>query len=105
MNRLFKWSGEYAGFISNGRLFDDGGNYIGWLEMDGSAWGPDGRYLGELVEGSYILRNTMRIEPIPRIPKIPPIPPIPPMGSVNRIGKIPRIGWTDALDVTPAGRR
>lgn len=100
MNKMpiFRWSGEYFGFISNNYLFDANGNYIGWIEEDGSVWNEDGSYLGELVEGSYILRKSNKIEPIPKVSKIPPIPPIPPIPKINRVGKIPRIGWEDALD-------
>jgi len=96
---IFRWSGEYFGFIHNGYFFDADGNYLGWIEDDGSVWNQDGTYLGELTEGNYILRNTMKIEPIPKIPKIPPIPPIPPIPEIDRIGKIGKLGWKDALNI------
>jgi len=95
---IFRWSGEYFGFLYNGRFFDADANYLGWIEDDGSIWNEDGSYLGELNEENYILRNSMKIEPISKIPKIPPIPPIPPIPKIDKIGKIGRIGWDDALD-------
>jgi hypothetical protein len=78
-------------------LFDDNGNYLGWVE-EGKVWRSDGTFLGEIVEDNYILRRKTMIPPIPKIPKIPPILPIPPIPSIDRIGKIPKIGWVDALD-------
>ena len=95
---IFRWNGEYFGFIHNGHFFDAGSNYLGWVEEDGSVWNEDGTYLGELAERNYILRNTMKMEPIPKIPKIPPIPPIPPIPKINKIGKIGKLGWEDALN-------
>lgn len=95
---IFRWSGEYFGFISNGNFFDANSNYLGWVENDRTVWRQDGVLLGQLTEGNYILRNTSRTPPIPKIPHIPPIPPIPPIPSINRIGKIGRIGWEDALN-------
>jgi hypothetical protein len=95
---IHRWSGEYVGFVSNGRLFDAHSNYLGWVEDDGRAWKADGRFLGEIVEGNYLLRRASMIEPIPRIPRIPPIPPISPIPRINRIGRIDRMGWDDAVD-------
>jgi len=94
---IFRWSGEYFGFIHNECLFDADGNYLGWVE-EGKVWKSDGTFTGEIVEDNYILRREAIIPPIPKIPKIPPISPIPPIPSIDRIGKIPRIGWVDALD-------
>ena len=95
---IFRWSGEYFGFIHGGRLFNAQSGYLGWVEDDGTVWRADGSLVGELTEANYILRNSSRIAPLPRIPKIPPVPPVPPIPSINRIGKIGRLGWGDALD-------
>ena len=95
---IYRWSGEYFGFLYNGRLFDSESNYLGWVEEDGSVWNQDGTYLGEVENGNYILRNSMKIEPIPKVPKIPPIPPIPPISKINRVGKMGKIGCIDSLD-------
>ena len=101
---IYRWSGEYFGFIYNGYLFDADSNYLGWVEDNGSAWNQDGTYLGELIEGNYILHNSVKIEPIPKIPKIPPIPPTPPIPKIDKIGKIGRLGWEDALDRFRGGK-
>lgn len=95
---IFRWSGEYFGFIRNGHFFNADSNYLGWVESDGSVWNEDGTYLGEVREENYILRNSMKGEPKPKIPKIPPIPPIPPKPNIDKIGKIKKTGWEDALD-------
>ena len=46
MTPVFKWSGEYFGFIHNENLFHANGAYFGWIE-DGQAWSSDGAYLGD----------------------------------------------------------
>ena len=97
-SHLFKWSGQPVGFISNGSLFDSAGSYVGWVESDGRAWAKNGSYLGDLVDGNYILKSPMRIDPIPRIPRVPPISPIPPIPPLPRMPRMPKLGWFDALD-------
>jgi len=94
---IFRWTGEYFGFIVNKNLLDINGTYLGWIEDD-QVWGSDVVYLGEVVEENYILRRAVMIPRIPRIPRIPPIPPIPPIPEIDRIGRVPRVGWVDALD-------
>ncbi len=95
---IYKWSGQYWGFIYNGKLFDANSNYKGWIDDRNQFWDSNGKYLGELIQDNYILRKENKTEPIPKIPKIPPIPPIPPIPKIDRIGKIPKIGWKDPLD-------
>lgn len=95
---IFKWSGEYIGFIHNGRFFDNNSNYLGWIENDGSVWNSDGRYFGELIENSYILRNSMKLEPLQRLPKLLPLSPLPLLPSLPRLPKLPKLGWVDAFD-------
>jgi hypothetical protein len=95
---LFRWNGDYAGFVHNGHVFDSKSTYRGWIETDGQVWRHDGRYVGQFTDGNYILKNAMTIDPIPRIPRIAPIPPIPPIPTINRIGKVEKIGWNDAFD-------
>lgn len=95
---LFRWSGEYVGFICNRNIFDSESNYLGWVENDDSVWSRNGNFVGQLIDDHYILKYTMRIDPIPRIPHIPPIPPIPPIPSIDRIGRIGKISWRDSFD-------
>jgi hypothetical protein len=87
MTPVFKWSGEYFGFIHNENLFHADGAYLGWIE-DGQAWASDGTYLGEVAEENTIL-------PLPKITRIPPIRPI---QEIRRSGRIPKAGWVDALE-------
>ena len=97
MTPVFKWSGEYFGFIHNENLFHADGAYLGWIE-DGQVWASDGSYLGEIVEENYILRRTNRLPPLAKIPKSQPIHRIRPIQEVNRGGRIPKSGWVDALE-------
>src|ERR1700738_664244 len=45
MSAIFRWNGQYFGFITNGRIFDAKSNYLGWIESDESVWRSDGHYL------------------------------------------------------------
>jgi len=98
MKPIFRWNGQYWGFESNGHLFNSRGEYRGWIENDGNAWRHDGSYLGELVDDNYILRLTLKIEPVPRVPRVPPISPVRPVPSVNRVGRVPRVSYEDPLE-------
>jgi hypothetical protein len=95
---IYKWSGNYWGFIYNNRIFDKDSNYKGWIDDEKRAWNSDGVYIGEIVNENYILRRNSKMQPMNKIPKIPPIPPIPPIPKIDRIGKIGKMGWTDVLD-------
>jgi len=98
MTPIYRWSGEYFGFIRNGRLFDSSANYLGWLSDEGRVWRTDGTFLGELSGENYILRRTSMMCPTPRTPRIPPIKPIAPIPKLNRPGRTPRSGRVDALN-------
>jgi hypothetical protein len=94
---IFRWTGEYFGFLQNNALFAADGTYLGWV--DGCAvWHKDGTFCGHVVEQNYILKKPMRLEPLARIPKKPPIPPVPPIPGISRSGRMPRLGCRDALD-------
>ncbi len=98
MTHIFRWSGEYFGFISNGNLFSSSSEYLGWIKKAGSVWKNDGSYLGELVEDNYILRNTSRMKPMASMPKMTPMSLMAPMPPMDRMGRMGRMGWVDALD-------
>ena len=97
MMPVFKWSGEYFGFIHNENLFHADGAYLGWIE-DGHVWANHGTYLGEVVEENYILRRANMIPPVPRVPRSRPTPPIRAIQQVSRSGRMPKAGWVDALE-------
>lgn len=96
MTPVFKWSGEYFGFIHGENLFYADGTYLGWIE-DGQVWASDGTYLGEVAEENYILRRIKMILPSPKNPRALPIKPIRPIQEINRSGRMPKAGWIDAL--------
>ena len=95
---IFKWDGTYFGFVDAARLYNAEAGYLGWVEQDGSVWRARGAFLGVLVEGNYVMRDLLTIEPVPRIPPVPPIPPIPPIPDLPRMPRTPQAGWADALE-------
>jgi len=103
MKYIYRWNGEYFGFISKGNFFDASSKWVGWVEGK-QVWLANGELLGEIRDNNYILRRTALIHSIPRIPNIPPISPVPPVPPVNRIGKVPLTGFKDALDKLKYGR-
>ena len=97
MTPVFKWSGEYFGFIHNENLFHANGAYFGWIE-DGRVWASHGAYLGDLVDGSYILRRINMIPPLPKIPRPPRDQAMRPIQEIRRSGQLPKNGWVDGLE-------
>jgi len=93
---LYKWNGEYFGFISGDNVFDKKSKWIGWIQ-ENQVWGTAGEFVGDIFETNYILRNVTMIPPIPRVSKIPPVPPVPPVPSVNRVARVSLAGYVDAL--------
>jgi len=41
---IYRWNGEYFGFIYNDRLFDKKSNYLGWIDGN-EVWRKNGTYL------------------------------------------------------------
>jgi hypothetical protein len=93
---IYRWSGEYFGFIAGDILRSMDARYLGWIEGN-DVWRADGWYLGELVEGNYILRNTHRGQRASRAPRATPASPAPRTHPDNRSGRTARAGWEDAL--------
>jgi hypothetical protein len=96
---IFRWNGEHFGFIHRWRLFDSRSYYLGWVD-EGEVWRRDGTYLGELVDGCYVLRRRRNAAPrSPRVPiDPPPPPPLAPPSWAPKPFKKSRAGWEDALD-------
>ena len=94
---IFHWSGSYAGFITDGWLFDVNARYLGWCDGNGWVWKADGAALGEVVDENYILRNLLKTPPVRRTPRVPPVPPTPPNFPGSRLPRIPKPGWIDPL--------
>ena len=94
---IYRWNGEYFGFVYNGRLFDKDSNYLGWID-DNEVWRKDGTYLGELVNGAYVLRRTLMATRAKRAARATPATPATPARRANRAARAPRAGYVDALD-------
>lgn len=94
---MFRWSGEYFGFLESGALFAADGTYLGWID-DGAVWNKDGTFRGRVVEQNYILKREMKLEPLARKPRTPPRTPVPPFPSIRRPARILERGCLDALD-------
>ena len=93
---LFRWDGPYWGFVAVGSLFDRYGRHVGWLE-GADAYHRTGRFMGELRDGQYVVRDLLRAQPIPRAPR-PAVPyPAPPAPLPTRDAREPIADWADAL--------
>ena len=94
MTPIYRWNGEYFGFISNGRLFDATSKYLVWVTDDGRVWRRNGTFLGEIENENYILRRTSMATPATRATRATPATPATPALRANRA----RAGRVDALD-------
>jgi hypothetical protein len=98
---IFRWSGSLWGFLEDDRLFDRYGRQAGWVERAPGGT-PDvfdlgGRFLGELVDRHYVLRHSLREEPVHRAPRVPMLHPAPPDPVPARDRRDPIEDWTDGL--------
>jgi hypothetical protein len=94
---IYRWNGDYFGFIYNDRLFNKHSIYLGWV--DGTeVWRTNGTFLGEIIDNDYILRRTyMAARSLRAIKATPATPAIPAM-KANRAAKAIPSGYIDALD-------
>jgi hypothetical protein len=93
---VFRWDGPYWGFLSGGQLYDRYGRHVGWLE-GADVYQLSGRFMGEVRDRHYVVRNTLREEPIHRAPR-PAVPSLtPPDPLPNRERRDPMDDWSDAL--------
>ena len=97
MQFIFRWNGQYYGFIANGHLFDSTAGYRGWVESDGSVWRSDGVFVGNLVGGEYVLlqRSEARSNHTQRAR--PPVPAAPARPD-DRPARAERSGYVDGLN-------
>ncbi|HJZ54092.1 MAG TPA: hypothetical protein VKE74_04010 [Gemmataceae bacterium] len=103
MRPIYRWSGEYFGFVGDtGGLFDARGRYLGWVADDGKVWDVYGNYLGDLVEGGYVLREFLATIPAVRRRPAPAAEPAPPSPGAPRPPRPQRPTHFDALDVFPS---
>jgi len=94
---LFRWSGPFVGFLSGGCLFDANGVYLGWEDTQGRVWKREGTYMGQRVDGNYVMRRDGFPQPVPQPRKVPPVVPDLPAPPAARTARPPMPGWTDAL--------
>jgi hypothetical protein len=95
---IFRWRGQYAGFISDGWFFESGGRYLGWRDGLDRIWRADGDFLGEIVDAHYVLRDLRRAMPVRQPAPVPPVPPAPPLPPAARAPRLPKPCWEDPLE-------
>lgn len=98
MTPIYRWDGEYFGFIRNDRLFDARSQYLGWVTEDGRVWRKNGTFLGEVEQENYILRRTAMATPATKATRATPATPATPARRANRAAKAPKASRVDALD-------
>ena len=104
MQPIFRWNGEYFGFLDHGGcLFDAAANFLGWQTEDHKVWRANGTFLGELVDGAYVLRHAGMATPQARPHRAQPAKPQIPARHANRAAKGARAGYSDALDEFRSG--
>jgi hypothetical protein len=93
--------GRYWGFRHGDALYDRHGRQAGWIERgrDGSldVYDLTGRFLGAVVDEHYVLRHTLRAEPVHRAPRAAVPHPAPPDPAPDRAPRPPRADWADPL--------
>jgi hypothetical protein len=100
MQAIFRWNGQYFGFIADGYLFDSTANFRGWVDNDGTVWRSDGAFLGDLVGGEYVLLQ-QSADRARRPPRARPTKPATPAKPDVRKARGPRPGYVDGLDELP----
>jgi hypothetical protein len=94
---IYRLNGEYFGFIWQSNLFDKNSKQIGWV--DGTeVWTTKNEYLGELLDGKYILRAIKIESPVCKKQCPPQSKPVPPPQFENIPKQTPKKGYVDALD-------
>lgn len=96
MTPLFRWDGQYWGFLVEGNLYDRHGRHVGWLDQ-ADLYHLSGRFMGELRHDHYVLRSALRGEPIHRAPRPAVDHAAPPTPSPDRDARDPMDDWSDAL--------
>lgn len=96
MSSIYRTTGTYLGFISNGSLFSRDGEYLGWIEGK-YAWDSAGRFRGQIWQDKYIILNRFGVQPLPKQPRAIPKPPALPNPPPN-IPPVPvPTGWVDGF--------
>jgi hypothetical protein len=97
---LFRWDGTYWGFRAGDQVHDRYGRHAGWVETTpdtADVFDLSGRFLGELADELYVVRDLFRAEPIHRAPRPAVAFRTPPTPPPDREPRDPRDDWHDAL--------
>jgi len=98
MTPIYRWNGEYFGFVKSGCLFNAASQYLGWVTEDERVWRKDGTFLGEIEDENYIMRRTYMATPATRATRATPATPATPARRANRAARASRAGRIDALN-------
>jgi hypothetical protein len=94
---IYRWNGKYFGFVSDGYLLDAAGAYRGWIDGNGTVWQANGKFLGNLVGGEYVLlQQSTKHENQPK--RFSPSPVTLPPRPEDKPARSPRAGYVDGLD-------
>jgi hypothetical protein len=98
---IFRWTGQYFGYLRNNQLHDRYGHHVGWVEGRGGeppeVYALSGVFLGELVDDHYVMHQMLHAEREHRDAR-PPVPDrLPPDVLPGREPRDPRDGWSDPL--------
>ena len=94
---LYRLKGEYWGYIYKNRIFNYLNIYKGWIEDNKYIWDFRGNFLGELIDGTYILKNTNEVSLINKIPLQEIQVNFIINKRKNKIARKPIKGWVDIL--------
>ncbi len=94
---IFRWNGEYWGFVLGDDLYDANGHQVGMIDKSNKVWLNNGKYLGDLIDENYILRSEHISEPVPKITRVATNSVTPLIPQVNRVGRVSRAGWIDPV--------
>ena len=94
---IYRLNGEYFGFIWQANLFDKNSKQIGWVDGK-EVWTMKNQYLGELLDGKYVLRAIKLEEPVCKKQYPQPADPVKPSNCEDIPKRLPKRGYVDALD-------
>ncbi len=96
---IFRWNGRYYGFLANGYLLDSAGTYRGWVDGNGTVWHSNGKFMGDLVGGEYVLlQQSASMQRASQPKRFSPSPVTLPPRPDDKPARAPRAGYVDGLD-------
>jgi hypothetical protein len=93
---VFRWAGQYWGFLAGSELYDRYGRHVGWLE-GADVYLRSRAFLGELRAEGYVVRDVLRAEPVHRAARAAVPYGTSPASPPDRDACDPVDGWRDAL--------